>query len=126
MLAQGKGSIINIASLYGIVSPHHRMYPGTEISQPPAYSVSKAGVIALTRYLGTLWADQGVRVNCITPGGVYHSHSETFRERYSRLCPTARMANKEEIRGALIYLASDASVYCTGHNLVVDGGWSVW
>jgi NAD(P)-dependent dehydrogenase (short-subunit alcohol dehydrogenase family) len=126
MVKQRAGSIINMASLYGVVSPHHRMYSGTEIHQPAAYSVSKAGVIALTRYLGTLWADQGVRVNCVTPGGVHNEHSSGFTNRYSALSPIGRMADKEEMRGALVYLASAASAYCTGHNLVVDGGWTAW
>ncbi len=126
MVEQGSGSIINMASLYGVVSPNHRMYPGTGIVQPPAYSVSKAGVIALTRYLATLWAAAKVRVNCITPGGVFNNHGDLFRERYGALCPTGRMATETEMRGALIYLASDASSYCTGHNLVIDGGWTAW
>jgi NAD(P)-dependent dehydrogenase (short-subunit alcohol dehydrogenase family) len=126
MVKQTSGSIINMASIYGVVSPHHRMYSGTEIHQPAAYSVSKAGVIALTRYLGTLWADQGVRVNCITPGGVYNEHSEAFANRYAVLSPIGRMADRTEMRGALVYLASSASAYCTGHNLVVDGGWTAW
>jgi NAD(P)-dependent dehydrogenase (short-subunit alcohol dehydrogenase family) len=126
MVKQKAGTIINMASLYGVVSPHHRMYSGTEIHQPAAYSVSKAGVIALTRYLGTLWADQGVRVNCITPGGVHNEHSEAFTSRYAALSPIGRMADKKEMRGALVYLASSASAYCTGHNLVVDGGWTAW
>jgi NAD(P)-dependent dehydrogenase (short-subunit alcohol dehydrogenase family) len=126
MLRQGSGSIINMASLYGIVSPNHRMYPGTGIDQPVAYSVSKAGVVALTRYLATLWADRGVRVNCVTPGGVYNQHPENFTQRYAYLSPMARMAEREELRGAVVYLASAASKYCTGHNLVVDGGWTAW
>jgi NAD(P)-dependent dehydrogenase (short-subunit alcohol dehydrogenase family) len=126
MVKQRAGSIVNMASLYGVVSPHHRMYSGTEIHQPAAYSVSKAGVIALTRYLGTLWADQGVRVNCITPGGVHNEHSGVFASRYGALSPIGRMADKEEMRGALVFLASAASAYCTGHNLVVDGGWTAW
>jgi NAD(P)-dependent dehydrogenase (short-subunit alcohol dehydrogenase family) len=126
MHAQRSGSIINMASLYGVISPNHRMYPRTDIHQPVAYSVSKAGVIALTRYLATLWADQGVRVNCITPGGVYNQHSHSFVERYAGLSPIGRMALRHEMRGALIYLASSASAYCTGHNLVVDGGWTAW
>ena len=126
MLEQRSGSIINMASLYGVVSPNHRMYPGTGVHQPAAYSVSKAGVIALTRYLATLWADQGVRVNCITPGGVNNQHPELFSHRYATLSPIRRMAHKEEMRGALVYLASSASAYCTGHNLIVDGGWTAW
>jgi NAD(P)-dependent dehydrogenase (short-subunit alcohol dehydrogenase family) len=126
MLTQASGSIINMASLYGVVSPNHRMYPETGIHQPVAYSVSKAGVIALTRYLATLWAGQGVRVNCITPGGVYNQHPDLFASRYASLSPMGRMAHRGEMRGALIYLASAASAYCTGHNLIVDGGWTAW
>lgn len=126
MLQQGSGSIINVASLYGVVSPNHRMYPDTGIQQPVAYSVSKSGVIALTRYLATLWADKGVRVNSITPGGIYNQHAATFTERYAGLSPMGRMASKDEMRGAIVYLASEASAYCTGHNLVVDGGWTAW
>jgi NAD(P)-dependent dehydrogenase (short-subunit alcohol dehydrogenase family) len=126
MVQQGSGSIINIASLYGVVSPNHRLYPGTGTHQPVAYSVSKSGVISLTRYLATLWGEQGVRVNCITPGGVYDQHPEVFLRRYARQSPMGRMARKDEMRGALIYLASAASGYCTGHNLVVDGGWTAW
>jgi NAD(P)-dependent dehydrogenase (short-subunit alcohol dehydrogenase family) len=126
MLRQGSGSIINVASLYGVVSPNHRMYPDTGIHQPVAYSVSKSGVIALTRYLATLWADRGVRVNSITPGGVFNRHPKSFSERYSNLSPMGRMASKDEMRGAIVYLASASSAYCTGHNLVVDGGWTAW
>jgi len=126
MVEQGAGSIVNMASLYGVVSPNHRMYPGTGIHQPVAYSVSKAAVVSLTRYLGTLWADAGVRVNCITPGGIANEHPELFTERYGQLSPAGRMAEKDEMRGALLYLASAASSYCTGHNLVVDGGWTAW
>ena len=126
MVSQKSGSIINLASLYGVVSPNHRMYPGTGIHQPVAYSVSKAGVVALTRYLGTLWAEEGVRVNAITPGGVYNQHPEEFSSRFNQLCPVGRMADKEEMRGAIVYLASAASKYCSGHNLVVDGGWTAW
>jgi NAD(P)-dependent dehydrogenase (short-subunit alcohol dehydrogenase family) len=126
MLQQGSGSIVNIASFYGVVSPNHRLYPGTGAHQPVAYSVSKSGVISLTRYLATLWGEQGVRVNCITPGGVYDQHPELFLRRYAHQSPMGRMAKKDEMRGALIYLASAASAYCTGHNLVVDGGWTAW
>jgi NAD(P)-dependent dehydrogenase (short-subunit alcohol dehydrogenase family) len=126
MLAQGSGSIINMASLYGVVGPNHRIYPGTGIHQPAAYSVSKAGILALTRYLAGLWGDMGVRTNCITPGGVFDGQDELFVDRFSVLNPMGRMQRKDELRGALIYLASDASTYCLGHNLVVDGGWTTW
>ena len=83
-------------------------------------------MIALTRYLGALWADQGVRVNAISPGGVFDGHTDPFLDRYRRLSPAGRMADRTEMRGALVYLASDASAYCTGHTLVVDGGWTAW
>lgn len=126
MVERGSGSIINLASLYGVVSPNHRMYPGTGISQPVAYSVSKAGVLALTRYLAGLWGEGGVRVNAITPGGVYNNHQELFVDRFANLNPMGRMERKEELRGAIVYLASDASSYCNGHNLIVDGGWTIW
>lgn len=126
MKNQGFGSIVNIASMYGVVSPNHQIYEGTGINQPVAYSVSKAGVIALTKYLATYWGTTGIRVNAITPGGIFDNHTDPFLKRFKRLNPMGRMGRKEELSGALIYLASDASAYVTGHNLVVDGGWSVW
>lgn len=126
MLAQGHGSIINMASLYGVVSPHHNIYPGTGITQPVAYTVSKHGVIGLTKYLATLWADKGVRVNSLTPGGIYNAHDEIFVERFKKINPIGRMSSKEELHGAVVYLASNASSHVIGHNLIVDGGWTVW
>lgn len=126
MKDQGSGSIINIASMYGVVSPNHRIYEGTGINQPVAYAVSKAGVIALTKYLATYWGTSGVRVNAITPGGIFDHHTDPFLERFKRLNPMGRMGGRQELSGALVYLASDASTYVTGHNLVVDGGWTVW
>jgi NAD(P)-dependent dehydrogenase (short-subunit alcohol dehydrogenase family) len=126
MLQQGTGVVINIASLYGVVSPNHRIYPDTGITQPVAYSVSKHGVIGLTKYLATLWADKGVRVNALTPGGIYNDHPDVFLERFQQLNPIGRMSNKNELQGAIIYLASDASSHVVGHNLVVDGGWTAW
>ncbi|MCU0322628.1 MAG: SDR family oxidoreductase [Chitinophagaceae bacterium] len=126
MLLQGKGSIINIASLYGVVSPNHNIYPGTGISQPVAYSVSKHGVVALTKYLATLWASKGVRVNSLTPGGIFNGHQGLFLERFKQLNPIGRMSEKEELRGGIVYLASDASSHVVGHNLIIDGGWTAW
>lgn len=126
MVKQGSGSIINIASQYGVVSPNHRIYDGTGIHQPVAYSVSKAGVIALTRYLASYWGPAGVRVNAITPGGVFDNHGDPFLSRFNALNPMGRMAAPNELTGALVYLASDSSSYVTGHNLVIDGGWTVW
>jgi len=126
MLQNGKGSIINIASLYGVVSPNHKMYPGTGISQPVAYSVSKHGVVALTKYISTLWAEKGVRVNSLTPGGIFNGHEGLFLERFKQLNPIGRMSDKTELRGGIVFLASDASSHMIGHNLVIDGGWTAW
>jgi len=126
MLKQGKGAIVNMASLYGVVSPNHNIYPGTGISQPVAYSVSKHGVVGLTKYIATLWASKGVRVNAITPGGIFNGHKGLFLERFQQLNPIGRMSDKTELRGAVAYLASDASSHVVGHNLIVDGGWTAW
>lgn len=126
MLQQGKGSIVNMASLYGVVSPNHNIYPGTGITQPVAYSVSKHGVIGLTKYVATLWASKGVRVNALTPGGIYNEHKGLFLERFGQLNPIGRMSDKSELQGAIVYLASDASSHVVGHNLIVDGGWTAW
>ncbi len=126
MLENGNGSIINIASLYGVVSPNHKIYPGTGISQPVAYSVSKHGVVSLTKYLATLWADKGVRVNSLTPGGIWNGHKGLFLERFEQLIPIGRMSDKTELRGGIVYLASNASSHVIGHNLIIDGGWTAW
>ena len=126
MLKQQSGSIINIASLYGVVSPNHKMYPGTGISQPVAYSVSKHGVIALTKYLATLWAEKGIRVNSLTPGGIWNGHDGLFLERFKNLNPIGRMSDKSELRGGIVFLASEASSHVVGHNLIIDGGWTAW
>lgn len=126
MLEQGSGSIINIASLYGVVSPNHKIYPGTGISQPVAYSVSKHGVVSLTKYLATLWAEKGVRVNSLTPGGIFNGHEGLFLERFKQLNPIGRMSDKSELRGGIVYLASEASSHVVGHNLIIDGGWTAW
>jgi NAD(P)-dependent dehydrogenase (short-subunit alcohol dehydrogenase family) len=126
MLQNARGSIINIASLYGVVSPNHKIYPGTGISQPVAYSVSKHGVVALTKYLATLWAEKGVRVNALTPGGIFNGHQGLFLERFKQLNPIGRMSDKTELRGGIVFLASDASSHVVGHNLIIDGGWTAW
>ena len=126
MKKSNKGSIINISSLYGVVSPNHKMYPGTNIVQPVAYTVSKHGVMGLTKYAATWLAEQGIRVNSITPGGIFDGHSDLFLERFGQLSPNGRMSQKEELDGALLYLASDASSSVIGQNIVVDGGWTTW
>lgn len=126
-------SVINIASIYGVVAPDQRIYEGSfypdmggAINTPAVYSASKAGVLGLTRYLAAYWGASGIRVNSISPGGVSSGQNRTFVARYSDRVPLARMANPDEIDGALLFLASDASSYVTGQNLVVDGGLSVW
>lgn len=132
MLEQEKGgSIIQTSSIYGIMAPDNRIYEnaqylGCQINTPAVYSVSKAAVIGLTRYLAAYWADRGIRVNSITPGGVESGQNQAFIDNYSKRVPMNRMAQREEMVGALLYLASDASSYVTGQNLVVDGGLSVW
>lgn len=126
MLKQGYGNIINVASTYGVVSPNQEIYKDTKIGSPAAYSASKGGVIALTKYLATYWGNKNIRVNAISPHGVFNNHEKKFVENFSKKSPLKRMSYKEEVVGALIYLASDASSYVTGHNLMVDGGWTVW
>jgi NAD(P)-dependent dehydrogenase (short-subunit alcohol dehydrogenase family) len=126
MLRQKKGSIVNISSVYGVVGPNQHIYEGSQFNTPPVYSASKAGVLGLTRYLATYWADKGIRVNSITPGGVFRDHKDPFLKNYCARVPMGRMAEQDELRGAVVYLASGASSYVTGHNLIVDGGWTVW
>jgi NAD(P)-dependent dehydrogenase (short-subunit alcohol dehydrogenase family) len=132
MKEQGTGgSIIQTASIYGLVSSDKRIYEGSfylgrQISNPAVYSTSKAAVVGLTRYLAANWGDARIRVNALVPGGVESGQNDTFKARYSARVPLARMAQPDELVGALVYLASDASSYVTGHCLVVDGGLSAW
>ena len=131
MKLQGGGSIIQTSSIYGVVAPDQRIYEGSEyngrpINTPAVYSASKAAVNGLTSYLSTYWADSGIRVNSLTPGGIASGQNSEFNKKYSNRVPLGRMGEASELVGALIYLASDSSSYVTGQNLIVDGGLSVW
>lgn len=126
LLREAEGAcIINISSIYGLHGPDWRMYEDTSMSNPAAYGVSKGGLIQLTRWLATTIAPK-VRVNTISPGGIFRGQPESFVRRYEERTPLQRMATENDFRGAIAYLASDMSQYVTGQNLSVDGGWGVW
>lgn len=125
LMASGHGSVVNIGSIYGMMGPDIRLYEDTSLGNPAAYAVSKGGLLQFTRWLATVLAPQ-VRVNAISPGGVWRDQPDIFRQRYEFRTPLGRMATEEDLKGAVVYLASDLSAYVTGHNLVVDGGWTAW
>lgn len=133
MASDGKGGVIlNIASDLSVFSPDQRLYRKEGLAddmqpvKPVTYSVIKAGLVGLTRYLATYWTDQGVRANALSPGGVFNGQGEAFVQRLSALIPLGRMASRDEYRSAVQFLCSDASSYLTGQNIVMDGGRSVW
>lgn len=123
--AHGTGSIVNVASIYGVVGPDHGLYAGTPMGNPAAYAVSKGGMVQMTRWLATTLAPH-VRVNCISPGGVARNQPALFAERYIQRTPLGRMGTEEDFKGAVLYFASDLSAWVTGENLMVDGGWTAW
>ena len=132
MVARGQGgTIVQTASIYGLVGPDSRIYEGSDylggpINTPAVYAASKSAVVGLTKWLATHWAKAGIRVNCLVPGGVSSGQNGVFSQRYSERVPMGRMAEAGEMVPALLYLASDASSYVTGQVLAVDGGWTAW
>jgi NAD(P)-dependent dehydrogenase (short-subunit alcohol dehydrogenase family) len=124
MRSRKRGSIINLGSTYGMVGPDFSIYEGTALTMPAAYAAIKGGIINFTRYMASYYAKDGIRCNCISPGGVENNQPGLFTENYVRRTLLGRMARPEDISGAAVFLASDASAYVTGHNLVVDGGWT--
>jgi len=126
MKSNGSGCLINFGSTYGVVAPHFDVYAGTDMTVPVAYSAIKGGIITLSKYLAAIYGPYNIRVNCICPGGVYDRQDERFVKRYDELTPLKRMARDYEIAMPVVFLASDAASYITGHTLMVDGGWTVW
>ena len=133
MVAQRSGVVLNVASDVGMISPDHRIYQGTThpvtgkaFNTPVAYATTKAALINFTRYLATYWADSGIRVNCLSPGGVYAGHDPQFVRNLVERIPLGRMARADEYQGAVLFLVSAASSYMTGANLIVDGGRTAW
>lgn len=131
MASHGKGSIVNISSIYGLLSPNQSIYEykrkeGKPWYKPVGYSITKSAILNLTRYVATYWAKSGVRVNTLSPAGIFNNQDPEFLRAYCSHIPIARMADVDELNGAIIFLASDASSYMTGSNLVIDGGWTAW
>ena len=124
MVEQGRGSVINISSIYGVVANDPSLYEGTDMKQAPDYTFIKGGMINFTRYLANYYGKQGVRANCICPGGYYNDQPGPFVDNYNKRVPVGRMLENDDIKGAAVFLASDASQYVTGTALMVDGGWT--
>lgn len=126
MKKQGSGSIINFSSIYGLVGPDFSIYENTAMTCPPVYPLVKGGIVAMTKYFATYFAEYNVRVNCICPGGIFNNQDEKFVKKYIEKVPMGRMGRPDDIAGAAVFLASDESSYITGHCLTIDGGWTAW
>lgn len=125
MVERGGGCIVNFTSIYGMQGPSFPIYDGTDLGNPVEYAAIKGGILNLTRYLASYLGRDGVRVNAVSPGGVFDDQDPSFVDRYERRTPLGRMATPEDVVGAVVYLTSPAGSYVTGHNLVVDGGWTI-
>ncbi|MFH6994881.1 oxidoreductase [Flavobacterium sp. FlaQc-48] len=125
MKVQGHGSLVNMSSIYGLVGPDFTIYEGTEMTTPAAYSAIKGGLNNFTRYLASYYGAHQIRVNTVSPGGIFDNQPESFVNNYNKKVPMKRMGNPKDIVSAIFYLLCDEASYVTGHNLVVDGGWSI-
>lgn len=125
MKQQGFGSLINMSSIYGILGPDFTVYEGTTMNNPSAYAAIKGGIVNLTRYLASYYGKSNVRVNCISPGGIFDNQNPIFVEQYNKKTPLGRMGNPADIAPSASFLLSDGAAYITGQNLVIDGGWSI-
>ena len=126
MAENGGGAVVNMPSTYSVVAPNQNLYKGTSLGCPAAYSASKGGIDALSRYLASYWGAKKVRVNMITPHGVWNNHEEQFEKNFANFSPMQRLSFNHEVAPALVYLLSDASSYVTGANILNEGGWTVW
>ncbi|MDA8692815.1 oxidoreductase [Saprospiraceae bacterium] len=124
MKVQKSGSLINMSSIYGMVGPDFSVYDGTSMTMPGAYAAIKGGLINFSRYLASYYGDHNIRVNCISPGGIWDNQPKSFVESYNRKVPLNRMGTPEDIAPAVVFLLSDQASYITGHNLAIDGGWT--
>jgi NAD(P)-dependent dehydrogenase (short-subunit alcohol dehydrogenase family) len=126
MMQQRQGNIVNITSIYGMLGPDFSIYEGTTMTMPAEYAAIKGAIINFTRYLATYLATYNIRVNCISPGGIFNEQPVSFVEKYKQRTPMGRMGKPEDIAGGVLFLLSNLSSYMTGQNLVIDGGWSSW
>ena len=124
MKVQGSGSIVNMASIYGVVGADFTVYEGTHMTMPAAYSAIKGGIINFSRYIASYFGKFGIRVNCVSPGGIFDNQNETFVQNYEKKVPLGRMGNPDDIAPAVSFLLSSEAKYITGHNLIIDGGWT--